>query len=65
MHVSLTAKVVLSFLPVADWFVIWKYRNFKRKENWEKKFTEEHKPWYSKTDQDRPKGPIKNKYYEP
>ena len=50
---------------IADWFVIWKYRDFKRKEKWEKKFTEEHKPWYAKTGKDRPKGPIKNKYYEP
>ena len=50
---------------IIDWFVIWKYRDFKRKEKWEKKFTEEHKPWYAKTGEDRPKGPIKNKYYEP
>ena len=50
---------------IADWFVIWKYRDFKRKQKWEKKYTEANTPWYSKTGEDRPKGPIKNKYYEP
>jgi hypothetical protein len=52
-------------LLIADWFVIWKYRDFKRKEKWAKKYTEEHAPWYVKTGDDRPKGPIKNKPYEP
>ena len=52
-------------LLIADWFVIWKYRDFKRKEKWAKKYTEEHAPWYAKTGDDRPKGPIKNKPYEP
>lgn len=58
---------ILTGVPIliADWFVIWKYRDFKRKEKWEKKYTEEHTPWYAKTGEDRPKGPIKNKYYEP
>ena len=52
-------------LLIADWFVIWKYRDFKRKEKWAKKYMEEHAPWYAKTGDDRPKSPIKNKPYEP
>jgi hypothetical protein len=59
------AIVIGTPLLIADWFVIWKYRDFKRKQKWEKKYTEEHTPWYAKTGDDRPKGPIKNEYYEP
>jgi hypothetical protein len=57
--------IILVPLLIADWFVIWKYRDFKRKEKWEKKYTDQHTLWYAKTGEDRPKGPIKNKYYEP
>ncbi len=65
--VSRTFGTIVVGIPVllADWFVIWKYRDFKRKEKWEKKYTAEHTPWYAKTGDDRPKGPVKNKHYEP
>jgi len=57
--------VVAVPLLIADWFVIWKYRDYRRKQKWEKKYTEENAPWYAKTGEDRPKGPVKNEYYEP
>ena len=52
-------------LLVTDWFVLWKWRDHRRKEKWGKKYTAEHLPWYAKTGKDRPTKPIKNKYYEP
>lgn len=52
-------------LLFADWFVWWKWRDHRRTQNWAKKHTENNKPWYAKTGNDRPTGPIKNKPYEP
>lgn len=52
-------------LLIADWFVWWKWRDHRRKVKQAKAYAEEHAPWYAKTGDDRPTGPIKNKYYEP
>lgn len=49
----------------ADWFVFWKYREIRRKKKWEEQYTAANLPWYATTGDERPKGPIKNKYYEP
>jgi hypothetical protein len=59
--------VIVTGVPllIADWFVWWKWRAHRRNEKWAKAYAEKHAPWYSKTGDDRPTGPIKNKYYEP
>ncbi len=59
------AIVVMIPLLLADWFVIWKWRDHRRKEKWAKKYAAEHQPWYAKTGSDRPTTPIKNEPYEP
>jgi cadmium resistance protein CadD (predicted permease) len=52
-------------LLFADWFVWTRWRSYRMEEKLAKIYAEKHAPWYTKTGDDRPTGPIKNKYYEP
>ena len=57
--------LILTPLLFADWSVWTRWRSYRMEKKFSKIYAERHVPWYTKTGDDRPAEPIKNKYYEP
>jgi cadmium resistance protein CadD (predicted permease) len=58
---------IFTLIPIffADWFVWTRWHSYRQRKVWSAKYADDNKPWYAKTGEERPKGPIKNKYNEP
>jgi hypothetical protein len=62
---TLGGVVSLLAMMFGNWYLWTRWRSYRLEKKVAAAYQKKHDPWYTKTGDERPKGPIKNKYYEP